>query len=236
MMKLVVTCEHGGNDIPPRYQSLFSNAPALYTHRGYDPGALAIYQHFAGEADACYFSTTSRLLVELNRSLHHPNLFSQFTKPLAQAEKLQILNDHYRPYRHKVEQGIIKYLAEGYAVCHISIHSFTPELHGEVRHCDVGLLYDPKRKDEQRLCKHWRDELRHLHPGLIVRFNYPYRGTADGFTTHLRRVHAHNYIGIELEVNQKISTEASRRSHVAPVLLKAFGAAKAALETNSPIR
>ena len=37
----LVTCEHGGNDIPPRYAPLFRGRRALLaSHRGYDPGAL----------------------------------------------------------------------------------------------------------------------------------------------------------------------------------------------------
>ena len=39
---------------------------------------------------------------------------------------------------------------------------------------------------------------------LRVRRNYPYRGYADGLTTHLRRRHRGRcYLGIEIEVNQK---------------------------------
>jgi hypothetical protein len=34
--------------------------------------------------------------------------------------------------------------------------------------------------------------------------NYPYQGTSDGFTTHLRKKFPDSqYVGIELEVNQK---------------------------------
>ena len=41
------------------------------------------------------------------------------------------------------------------------------------------------------------------NPELKIRFNYPYLGKADGFTTYLRKIFPENYIGIELEVNQK---------------------------------
>jgi hypothetical protein len=42
------------------------------------------------------------------------------------------------------------------------------------------------------------------NPQLVVRLNYPYRGSADGLTTHLRRLHPNSdYAGIEIEVNQK---------------------------------
>jgi predicted N-formylglutamate amidohydrolase len=60
----------------------------LATHSGYDIGALKLYEDFvAAGADAAFFSETSRLLVELNRSRRHPNLFSIATKDLPDSEK-----------------------------------------------------------------------------------------------------------------------------------------------------
>ena len=89
-------------------------------------------------------------------------------------------------------------------VLHISSHSFTPRLDGIERRADVGLLYDPRRAGEQRFCLAWKRALESASPGLVVRRNYPYRGSADGLTTHLRRRFAErSYSGIELEVNQK---------------------------------
>jgi hypothetical protein len=41
-------------------------------------------------------------------------------------------------------------------------------------------------------------------PELVLRRNYPYRGTSDGLVTYLRRRHGDRaYAGVELEVNQK---------------------------------
>jgi predicted N-formylglutamate amidohydrolase len=41
-------------------------------------------------------------------------------------------------------------------------------------------------------------------PQLKIRSNYPYLGNADGFTTYLRKRFQKNYLGIELEINQKL--------------------------------
>jgi predicted N-formylglutamate amidohydrolase len=90
-------------------------------------------------------------------------------------------------------------------VVHVSVHSFTPELDGDVRNADIGLLYDPKRKHEKAFCERWRTELLRRAPGLRVRMNYPYTGTSDGFTTALRRIFPKGYCGIELEVNQRFA-------------------------------
>ena len=210
MQKIVITCEHGGRDIPAEYASYFAAHQALLTtHRGFDIGALKLYEKFvAAGADAAFFSETSRLLVELNRSRHHPNLFSMATKDLPLAEKNAILEYHYVPYRQAVEEAIRSFIAENHSVLHLSVHSFTPVMNGILRNADIGLLYDPKRKSEAEFCTRWKKELAAIAPELKVRFNYPYRGTADGFTTHLRRMFpAEKYAGIELEVNQKFPEE-----------------------------
>jgi hypothetical protein len=40
---------------------------------------------------------------------------------------------------------------------------------------------------------------------LRVRFNYPYRGVADGLSTWLRHRHREGrYVGVELEFNQAL--------------------------------
>jgi predicted N-formylglutamate amidohydrolase len=89
---------------------------------------------------------------------------------------------------------------------HVSSHSFTPKLDGELRRADIGLLYDPSRPGEAALCAAWRAALRAAAPGLVVRRNYPYRGTSDALVTDLRRRFSPSrYLGIEIEVNQKFA-------------------------------
>lgn len=204
---LVVTCEHGGNDVPPEYATAFRGAAkVLASHRGYDPGALELARRFAAELHApLFFATVSRLVVELNRSPHHRALFSQFTRPLPEATRQEIFTRHYAPYRTAVEREIARLVAApGTIVRHLSVHTFTPVLDGETRRADIGLLYDPRRPLERAWCSAWRDALLEARPDLIVRRNYPYRGTSDGFVIYLRRKFpANRYAGVELEVNQK---------------------------------
>ncbi len=229
--KWVITCEHGGNRIPAAYASFFSDAEAvLKTHRGYDLGALELYQLMARElADFAQFSQTSRLLVELNRSLHHKNLFSSYTKGLQETVRKEIIAGYYLPYRNLVEEKISNYISEGQSVTHISVHSFTPELDGEVRKADIGLLFDPARTGEKAFCELWKKELKAIMPQIVVRLNYPYKGKADGFTTYLRKRFTENYIGIELEVNQKHAGSPDIQQAVSESLkaLKAIGSHKA---------
>jgi hypothetical protein len=54
------------------------------------------------------------------------------------------------------------------------------------------------------ICDAWHAKLNVARPDLVVRRNYPYLGTTDGFTTTLRTIHEpEKYAGIELEVNQR---------------------------------
>jgi predicted N-formylglutamate amidohydrolase len=202
----LITCEHGGNHIPPRYRHLFKgHEDLLQTHRGYDAGALTMAQEMAEALKAPLFvATTSRLLIDLNRSLGHPRLYSEATRMASKELRREILEAHYLPYRSQVEAAVRNEIAKGRRVIHLSSHSFTPVLDGEVRKADIGLLYEPARDGERELCLRWQAALKIVAPEQRVRRNYPYTGNSDGFTAYLRKCFAENdYAGIELEINQQ---------------------------------
>lgn len=157
-------------------------------------------------------ATISRLLIDLNRSIGHPQLFSTATRDAPATLRADIVKQYYRPYRVRVERLVRQAVSRGRRVIHISSHSFTPELAGRVRNADVGLLYDPGRRGEVELCARWQAALAGSAPELRVRRNYPYAGKGDGLTRHLRRRFAPGtYVGIELEVNQGIVIAGGRR-------------------------
>lgn len=214
MDTFLITCEHGGNGIPAAYETCFSGwRELLESHRGYDPGALAMARDLAEAFGAdLVASTTSRLLVDLNRSIGHPHLFSEATADADPDIRTEIVAKWYRPHRQRVEHLVAEAVGKGHRVVHIASHSFTPVLDGMVRTADVGFLYDPTRRGETELCARWKRCLLSLLPELRVRRNYPYLGRSDGLTTHLRRQHgADAYVGVELEVNQSCTTGFERR-------------------------
>jgi len=214
MDTFIITCEHGGNRIPAPYRRLFRGQRALLdSHRGYDPGSLVMAKALASAfAAPLVASTVSRLLIDLNRSSGHPQLFSAVTRAAPAQTRAQIVEQHYRPYRRQVERLVRRAVARGHRVIHISSHSFTAELDGKARGTDVGLLYHPRRRGEAEVCARWKETLVALAPELRVRRNYPYAGKGDGLTSHLRvRFAQSDYVGIELEVNQGIVFAAGRR-------------------------
>ncbi len=218
-MKLVLTCEHAGNEVPPACRELFRAAEAvLESHRGYDLGAVSLFRKLEKFSFYSKSHSISRLLVEVNRSLYHPDLFSEFTKDQPEGKKLEILQEYYIPYRSAVENKIADLVNKGEEVLHLSIHTFTPQLNGKIREADMGLLYDPQKKGEKEFCQIFKDHWKRESPGLKLRFNYPYLGTADGFTTYLRKRFPDHYLGIEVEVNQRYVD----KNRMDPVLIKKF--------------
>lgn len=203
---LIITCEHGGNGIPKPYRGLFHAYQAqLTSHRGLDFGALTMAKALANAFKApLVAATTSRLLVDLNRSVGHPRLHSDAIRGLTSDERERILELYYYPFRKQADALVRQAIKERGHVIHLSSHSFTPELNGQVRSADIGLLYDPARPGEAGFCALWQAALKCHAPALKVRRNYPYAGKGDGLTTWFRRCFPQNlYVGIELEINHK---------------------------------
>lgn len=219
--RLVLTSEHGSAAVPARYAALFRGAgDVLRGHRAVDAGTAELTTFLARRTGVRpHRARVTRLLIDCNRSPGHRHLYSEFTRDLPAAEKERLLERYYRPYRDGITAEIAKAIREGQGrargaaktVVHVSVHSFARELGGRRRNADVGLLYDPARRGELALCRHWQGLLQ-AEPGLRVRRNYPYRGVADGLVTWLRRrFPERHYLGIELEVCQDIATAGGAR-------------------------
>src|SRR6202521_236655 len=126
----VITCEHGGNQIPAPYRRLFRGRRALLdSHRGYDPGALVMARAMARAFRAPLVSSTiSRLLIDLNRSIGHPHLFSVATRGAPAKLRAKIVEQHYLPYRLQVVWLVQQSKSRGRPELHISSHRYAPEL------------------------------------------------------------------------------------------------------------
>ncbi len=215
--RFVISCEHGGNEVPQQYASLFASPGAngwLNSHRGYDPGALSATQQLATYLDAQdrlfddpVIATATRLLVDLNRSTDNPSVWSKFTSGEPQSVRDQILTEFYEPHRQTVHGHIARVVAAGDVAIHLSVHTFTPKIRGAWRPLEIGLLFDPRRSLESALCQRWSTAFAAgalEFPRMRLRCNEPYAGTDDGLTTHLRRIFpADAYCGIEIEINNR---------------------------------
>ncbi len=204
-VRVVVTCEHGGNRIPEAFARFFRGSRKLiHSHRGWDAGALAMARTLSRGLRAPLFaSIVSRLVVDLNRSPGHQALFCRAMRTAPAGARDAALERYYLPYRRRVQQHIATEICRGARIVHISSHSFSPVLNGVRRDADIGLLYDPSRGPEAALCRRWQQALARAAPSLRVRRNYPYTGISDGHTRALRKSFPPRvYAGVELEVNQ----------------------------------
>jgi predicted N-formylglutamate amidohydrolase len=88
-IRLLLTCEHGGNRIPRRYAPLFRGAAdVVRSHRGWDPGALALARLLGRSLGVPVHAVTwCRLLVESNRAPTNPRIWSPYTAGLPAAEQ-----------------------------------------------------------------------------------------------------------------------------------------------------
>ncbi|MBU1086542.1 MAG: N-formylglutamate amidohydrolase [Candidatus Omnitrophica bacterium] len=203
----IVTCEHAANKVPGVYKHLFkSNQAILKTHQAYDAGALELARGLAGQLNASFFLySNTRLLIDVNRSLGHPRLFSCFTNLLDINQKNQLIEHYYKAYRRPVENIINAAVKKNQQVLHVSVHSFTPLLTGKQRNADIGLLYNPARQAEVDLSNILKKKIQAVAKGFKVRCNYPYQGKSDSLVSFVRNyLPPAAYLGIELEINQKI--------------------------------
>ncbi len=208
MTRVVLSCEHATAHVPAEWRTaLRGAAAALRTHRGWDPGSAELGRDLRrGLRAPLVVARTTRLLVDANRSRDNPRVFSEWTRVLPAAVRAELIEREWVPHRRAVRAALDRALAAARdeLVLHVSVHSFTPRLNGETRRADVALLYDPARPRERAFAARWLRALGELRPELLLRRNYPYRGTADGLTTALRReVPTRRYLGIELEVSQR---------------------------------
>lgn len=212
---LILTCEHASNKLPAAFKKVVP-AEVLKTHRAYDIGAVQVFRKLVKFAKPEFYceGKFSRLFVDLNRTITNKSAFSDYLRnnENAKAQATAYWNEYRATIEKFVQQNIGKdsrgnsgKSAENKEaeIIHLGIHSFTPVLNGKVRNTDIGILYDPTRPQERAYANVIKDEIKRLYPAIKVRFNYPYKGTSDGLTTTLRKKFGPQYVGIEIEINQK---------------------------------
>lgn len=223
---LVLSCEHASNRIPARYRRLGLPAARLEEHIAWDRGAAIVTAVVARRLRVrSHRARWSRLVIDPNRSLGSPKLIpavaSGVTVPgnqrLGREERRHRIRAYYAPYRDAVLESVLHVIRTEGRCLHLGVHSFTAVMNRTERRADFGLLYDPRRRREAAFAALLRERL--LEHGFDVRMNFPYRGTSDGFTTALRRrLRANSYLGLEVEMNQRLLDAHTRAQRVGRIL------------------
>ncbi len=221
---LVLTCEHASCLVPVEYDDLGLAPEELADHIGWDIGAANVTTGLTARFDApAVLAGVSRLVIDCNRDLVDADLIAieshgiriPGNADLDAADRLGRIREFYDPYHEAIDAA----LSTRPAAWLVSVHSFTPYLHGRERRFDVGVLFDDYADDARRVGDCLTEE------GLTVRFNQPY-SAFDGLIFSARihgRRHSVRYL--ELEINNKLLGSASGTSRVANAVGRALSRA-----------
>ena len=149
--EIIITCEHGGAEIPAPYGSLGLSSAELNTHIARDKGAKETSELLAKKL-GCYaiIGKYSRLLIDLNRRATDDELILsnsdkveiEGNKNLSAAEKNLRLEKYYNQYYTALEKQIAHIKSLGKKPILFSVHSFTPQLKdGPYRPWNAGILW-----------------------------------------------------------------------------------------------
>ena len=187
---VLLLCDHAVNFIPRALGDLGLSPTERARHIAYDIGILPVTRKLAAALDAPLVRTHfSRLIVDPNRQLDDATLIPEIADgtivpgngDLDGAATAARLQTFFWPYHHTVAQWIETLRARtGRSPVLISMHSFTPEMHGRPRPWDVGILWD----SDGRLPLPAMDWL--AARGWCVGDNEPYSGRGHhGYTQHV---------------------------------------------------
>ncbi len=200
----VVTCDHASNRIPRALDGLGLPVEALDAHIAWDIGAAAVASRIAVALDLPLLRTAwSRLVADCNRTPRGrgclPPLSDGRLVPgnlgLDDAARAARIDTFHRPYHDAIGAELERRGHDGRVPAVISVHSFTPRMHGLLREWHVGVLWD----SDPRLPIPLMEALR-AERGLRVGDNLPYSGRhPDDYTVDLHGEAAGRpYVSIEL--------------------------------------
>jgi len=226
--QVLATCEHASNRLP---KELTFDRRLLELHIAWDPGALVIAERMAARWQVPLWSGEfSRLVVDLNRSIDNRMLIRRvsdgyrvpFNYGLSVADRQTRIDRYYRPYRDGVAAAADRIIARHGRCVHVCVHTFTPALAGNLRGNDIGLLHDPQWGVERAVCADIKARFERL-TDLVVWYNRPYSGTADGILPAMRAAHSpRRLVGIEVEVNQRHAADPALLERIADLLVEAL--------------
>ena len=222
---LVISCEHGSNQVPAKYAHLFDkNKLILQTKRAYDIGALHIakYMQTILHCELIY-TKISRLLIDCEYTSKSRSCFSKFSKNLTAEEKKHIINKYYAPFHTNLQNTIEHHIKQGQQVLHLSLFTFAPFLKGIFVNAGIEILYDAHRHAEKEVARIIHGLLNYETPSYKIRHNIPFSGTHDHILTKFRKNFAEkDYLGIKLGVNQALVSTPETHDNVCKILTHSF--------------
>jgi predicted N-formylglutamate amidohydrolase len=206
---LVLTCEHAGNEIPDDLDLALTAREHtwLEEHWGWDPGAADVVRTLVDIEDAtAVLNRCTRLLCDVNRALHEDDLVRthiegepvSFNRGLTHADVRRRIERFHVPYHDDVDRHLESRTEQNPDLVLISVHTFTPVLHGEMRGMELGVLFDRAQPYAPEVAPYFRES------DLEVALNEPYSGI-DGLIYSVKRHGVeHDVRHFEIEVRNDL--------------------------------
>lgn len=174
--RALIVCDHASNRIPRRLGSLGLTPHELAQHIAWDPGAAEVARGLAARLDApLLLGGYSRLVIDLNRPLVSPESIAEQSagiavpgnRGLSREARARRVAELFEPYHRALAVRLDERMGQSPLL--ISIHSFTPELHGEPRPWHAGVAYGRDPRFAHRLF-----QALELDQNLTLGLNQPY--------------------------------------------------------------
>jgi predicted N-formylglutamate amidohydrolase len=214
--RFVIVCEHASNSVPEQFAGLGLPGEALESHIAWDPGALDVARHLAERLEGPLVrATVSRLIIDCNRPLDATDLIVAESGSTAipgnrigEAERAKRIATIHDPFHAALSRLIETRLAAGRPTALVSVHSFTPVLHGFARPWHVGVIFGGDRRLADPLITGLKN-----YGSLVVGVNEPYSPADRVFYTHERHAGPYNLPSVMIEIrNDLIENQAGQRA------------------------
>lgn len=230
---VIIICDHATNTVPTAIASGSLGLPAydMQRHIAYDVGAAGVANHLGILLDATVVcSNFSRLVIDPNRGQDDPTLVMRLydgtlipaNRHLTNADTDKRLNLCYHPYHTE----LTRIISERNLPTIISMHSFTPQLHGRPsRPWEVSILSNDDRRLSNPLLK-----ALYAQKNIITGDNVPYKGYLQGDTMDkhaLKNGLLHTLIEIRNDLIKDKKGQEQWATRLAPVIKMTISQAKA---------
>jgi predicted N-formylglutamate amidohydrolase len=221
-----LTCDHGGKLLPRALSTLGLGPIDLDRHIAWDIGAAALARKLSDALDGWLIvQTYSRLAIDCNRPLHSPTSIA----PISEATPIPG-NQHvsaadadtrrcaiFQPYHDRIVAELDARKIRGRPTILVTVHTFTPEFHGERRPWHVGVLYHRDARLARILLDLFRDER-----ALVVGDNQPYSVNDESDYAIPIYGERRSIPHVELEVRQDLLVDESGQGEWAQRLARAL--------------
>ena len=218
----LLTCDHGGAEIPDALDDLGLKGPERWDHIAWDPGAADVTRRLAASMGlGAVINRASRLLFDVNRTPDDPTAIRAISEDILipgnfgvdtathAARKIA----YFDPFHDAVKAAVA---ALGAMPALIAVHSFTPIFKGARRAVEIGVLWD----HDDRIAAPLMRAL--SQAGFAVGDNQPYSGRDAWGCTIETHATPQGRANVLLEIRNDLIADEKGVAQISDALAAAF--------------